>query len=105
MNKKELLFKLVKTAIMEECGDRGAYIVSKDHYEQLAKDFLKYENSRKHPYFIREEHHIGPITGSIIGISPEDGSSRKIIVFAESGNPWIYSTYDLVVIADDLFRE
>lgn len=32
-------------------------------------------------------------------------NKKELLFKAESGNPWIYSTYDLVVIADDLFRK
>jgi hypothetical protein len=99
MNKNELIFELAKQSVFEQSGDGSVLIVSKGHYEELAEDFLKYENSCEQPYFIRKEIRVSNRTAIVI-TPDEDPLSQESIVFVSYSTDESHKFYELIIIVD-----
>ena len=100
MNKKGLLFELVRTSVLEESGDGGVIIVSQQ-YEKLAKDFLEYENKLDEPYFIRKKI---VNNGSAIAFCPEEKFAQEAIIFSCDTGIKSLDFYELVIFSHDIFE-
>jgi mRNA degradation ribonuclease J1/J2 len=99
MNKNELIFELAKQSVFEQCGDGSVLIVSKGHYEELAEDFLKYENNSEHPYYVRkDDSHLQ--SDKTIVISPLEEYSQEAIVFVSYSTDESHKFYELIIIVD-----
>lgn len=99
MNKKELLFELVRTSVLSECGDGDAVIVSNKH-KQLAEDFIEYENKLDKPYFIRKDI---SATNDAICIYPVEDPSQEAVVFTSFISEYDIDKYNMTIFLADYF--
>jgi len=92
-----LIFEFIKEVIASQSGDGDVLIIS-SNYEELADEFLEYENNESRPLFIKEDREE---TGIVI--YPEDGFNEAIVFAPDSFNMLKeeYCLYDMVLVLSD----